>query len=123
MIVAGVGFRKGTSADEVEEVVRLALAASKVARIDVLATEVEKAKEPAVAEVAKRLAVALVTCHASELEGVVVPTPSMRVVIAKGVPSISEASAIVAAGRNARLLGARVATAGATCALAEGEGR
>jgi cobalt-precorrin 5A hydrolase len=42
---------------------------------------------------------------------------------AKGLPSIAEASAIVVAGRNARLLGARVATERATCAIATGEGR
>ena len=42
---------------------------------------------------------------------------------AKGLPSIAEASAIVVAGRNARLLGARVATERATCAIATGDGR
>jgi cobalt-precorrin 5A hydrolase len=41
----------------------------------------------------------------------------------KGVPSIAEASALVTAGRNARLLGTRVATQQATCAIAVGEGR
>ena len=50
-------------------------------------------------------------------------TPSKLVLEAKGVPSIAEASALVVAGRNARLLGARVATERATCAIAMGEGR
>ena len=50
-------------------------------------------------------------------------TPSKLVLETKGVPSIAEASALSAAGRNARLLGTRVATAGATCAIAIGEGR
>ena len=42
---------------------------------------------------------------------------------AKGVPSIAEASALVAAGHGARLLGTRVATSRATCAIAVGDGR
>jgi cobalt-precorrin 5A hydrolase len=50
-------------------------------------------------------------------------TPSKFVLEAKGLPSIAEASAIVVAGRNGRLLGARVATERATCAIATGEGR
>ena len=50
-------------------------------------------------------------------------TPSKFVLEAKGLPSIAEASAIVVAGRNARLLGARVATERATCAIATGDGR
>jgi len=50
-------------------------------------------------------------------------SPSKLVLEAKGVPSIAEASALVVAGRNARLLGTRVATAQATCAIAVGDGR
>ena len=50
-----------------------------------------------------------------------VPTPSQRTTQAKGVPSIAEAAALVAAGRNGRLLGRRIATRQATCAIAIGE--
>jgi len=46
----------------------------------------------------------------------------LRVQEIKGVPSIAEASALVAAGSNARLLGARVAANRITCAIAIGEG-
>jgi cobalt-precorrin 5A hydrolase len=49
-------------------------------------------------------------------------TRSLRVQAIKGVPSIAEASALVAAGLNARLLGARVAANKVTCAIAVGEG-
>ena len=49
-------------------------------------------------------------------------TRSPRVQAIKGVPSIAEASALVAAGRNARLLGARVSANKVTCAIAIGEG-
>jgi cobalt-precorrin 5A hydrolase len=49
-------------------------------------------------------------------------TISLKVEALKGVPSIAEASALVAAGRNARLLGARIAAGNATCAIAIGDG-
>ena len=127
MIVAGVGFRRGTSADEIERVVRLALGLHELPteRLQAIATESEKALEPALPEVARRLAVPLVACTALDLDRVagLVLTPSMFALKAKGLPSIAEASAIVVAGRNARLLGARVATERATCAIATGDGR
>jgi cobalt-precorrin 5A hydrolase len=127
MIVAGVGFRGGTSADEIERVVRLALSTFEVAveRLEAMATESEKASEPAPPEAARRLGVPLIACTATELAGVAgrVVTTSKRVLQAKGVPSIAEASALVVAGRNARLLGRRIATGRATCAIATGDGR
>jgi len=127
MIVAGVGFRRGTPADEIERVVRLALGRHELPaeRLEALATESEKAAEPAFPEAAARFSVRPVACTTAELGRAAgqVLTRSQRVLQAKGVPSIAEASAIVAAGRNARLLGARVATERATCAIATGEGR
>jgi cobalt-precorrin 5A hydrolase len=127
VIVAGVGCRRGTSADEIERVVRLALGMHKLSteRLQAIATESEKATEPAFPEAARRLSVQLVACTALDLDRVAgqVLTPSRFALAAKGLPSIAEASAIVVAGRNARLLGARVATERATCAIATGEGR
>lgn len=127
MIVAGVGFRRGTSADEIERVVRLALGLHHLPaeRLDALATETEKATEPAFPEAAARFSVQPVACAAADLDRLAgqVLTRSKHVLQAKGLPSIAEASAIVVAGRNARLLGARVATERATCAIATGDGR
>jgi cobalt-precorrin 5A hydrolase len=127
MIVAGVGFRCGASADEIEKVVRLALGVFELAaeRLDSLATESAKATEPAFAEVAQRLSAKVTACTLEDLDRVAgqVLTPSKLVLESKGVPSIAEASALVVAGRNARLLGTRVATAQATCAIAIGDGR
>lgn len=127
MIVAGVGCRSGASAEEIEQVVRLALDTFKlpVERLDALATESAKATEPALVEAARRLAVTLSACTLDDLDRVAgrVLTPSKLVLETKGVPSIAEASALVIAGRNARLLGTRVASARATCAIAIGEGR
>jgi cobalt-precorrin 5A hydrolase len=127
MIVAGIGSRRETGADELEKVVRMALDMYRVPaeRLEALATESEKATMPAFIEAARRLSVRLVACTVEDLDRVagLVLTPSKLVLETKGVPSIAEASALIAAGRDARLLGTRVATAGATCALAVGEGR
>jgi cobalt-precorrin 5A hydrolase len=127
MIVAGIGSRRETGADELEKVVRMALDMYRVPaeRLEALATESEKATMPAFIEAARRLSVRLVACTVEDLDRVagLVLTPSKLVLETKGVPSIAEASALIAAGRDARLLGTRVATAGATCAIAVGEGR
>jgi cobalt-precorrin 5A hydrolase len=127
MIVAGVGCRRKVTADELEEVVHMALGAFHLpaGRLDVVATELAKAADPVFAEVARRLSAKLVACAVDDLGRVAdqVPTPSRPALEAKGVPSIAEASALVAAGRNGRLLGARVATARVTCAIAVGDGR
>lgn len=127
MIVAGVGSRRGTEADELERVVRMALDMYRMPaeRLEALATESEKATAPAFLEAARRLSVRLVACTIEDLDRVAgqVLTPSKLVLETRGVPSIAEASALVVAGRNARLLGTRVATTGATCAIAIGDGR
>ncbi|WP_428671506.1 cobalamin biosynthesis protein [Reyranella sp.] len=127
MIVAGIGCRREITADDLEKVVRRALGMFDLPadRLDAVATESDKATDPAFAEVSRRLSAELVACTVDELEevGGQVLTRSNRVLEAKGVPSIAEASALVAAGRNARLLGARVATMLATCAIARGDGR
>lgn len=127
MIVAGIGCRRDTSAEEVERVVRLALGMFRLApeRLDALATESDKALETGLVEAARLLSVKLVACTVSDLDRVAgkVLTPSLLVLATKGVPSIAEASALVVAGQNARLLGTRVATERATCAIAIGDGR
>ena len=127
MIVAGVGFRRDTSADEIERVIQMALGMFRLApeRLDAIATESEKATDPAISEAARRLSATLVACTIDDLDRVAgqILTPSKLVLETKGVPSIAEGAALVVAGRNARLLGTRVATAGATCAIAIGDGR
>src|SRR5262245_43282013 len=127
MIAAGVGFRSDTSADEIERVVRLALGIFQLPaeRLDAIATEQAKAGDPAFPEAARRLSVRLMACTVDDLDRVSgqVLSPSKLVLETKGVPSIAEASALVGAGRNGRLLGTRVATASATCAIAIGDGQ
>jgi cobalt-precorrin 5A hydrolase len=126
MIVAGLGFRRGTSTEELERVVRLALGSFEVPAdcLQAIATEADKATEPSLPELGRRMSAAIVACSLRELAGMAgrIPSPSRRVTEAKGVPSIAEAAALVAAGRNGRLLGKRIATPRATCAIAIGEG-
>ena len=127
MIVAGVGFRRDVTADEIERVVRLALDVFRLPaeRLEIVATESVKATDPAFSEAVRRLAATLVACTVDDLDRVAgrVLTLSKLVLETKGVPSIAEASALVVAGRNGRLLGTRVATEHATCAIAIGDGR
>jgi len=104
----------------------IALASFGIARekLDAVATETTKADERGIADAAQLLSVRLVRCLTADLDRAAdkVMTRSSRVQALKGVPSIAEASALVAAGRNARLLGARLATEKVTCAIAISEG-
>ena len=82
MIVAGVGCRSETPADELERVVRMALGLFDlpVERLDALATASERATERAFAEAARRLSVKWVACTVDDLDRVAgrVLTPSRR---------------------------------------------
>lgn len=125
MIAAGVGSRRNVSADEIEAAVHLALRSFSVAAssLEILATEREKAGTAVYVEAARRLGLTLIGVSSGDLGHAAdrVLTRSARVLEAKGVPSIAEAAALCAAGAHARLLGARVATARATCAIAVGD--
>jgi cobalt-precorrin 5A hydrolase len=127
MIVAGVGCRRGTPPEEIAEAIERALTAFGLTggQPDLIATEAGKAEEPGVADAARRMGVGLVACAVDEMRAVShrALTVSARVAAIKGVPSVAETAALVAAGRDSRLLGPRVATANATCAIAVGEGR
>jgi len=126
MIVAGIGCGRGVRSEDIVSLVRAMLAAFGIARenLDAIATEASKADECGIANAARSLSVRLVRCSLADLEGVArkVVTRSARVQALKGVPSIAEASALVVAGDNARLLSARVAANKVTCAIAISEG-
>lgn len=126
MIVAGIGCRKGTSSAAIEDAVTAALAACGLARtrLDALATHATKRDEPGLRELAELWQLRLLAFTAEEMtrHAPNVETVSQRVVELMGVPSVAEAAALAAAGRGAHLLTARVNNAGATCAIAEGEG-
>ncbi|WP_244534606.1 cobalamin biosynthesis protein [Hyphomicrobium sp. CS1GBMeth3] len=126
MLACGIGCRRGTPAEEIEAAISAAWASLGYAgEIAVLATEVSKTEEPGLREAARRLGVALVAFSAEELRSVAgsILTFSKAALQHKGTPSVAEASALLAAGKNARLLGPRWAGPTTTCALAVGDGR
>jgi cobalt-precorrin 5A hydrolase len=121
-LVAGIGFRRGTGTEEILALVRRALgdAAPAGAALAGLATAGDRAGDPAFTEAARALGVpgrglgpdALAAADARCL------TRSPRVEALRGVGSLAEAAALALAGPGGRLLGPRIASAGATCALA-----
>jgi cobalt-precorrin 5A hydrolase len=126
MIVAGIGCGRGTPSADVVRLISTALSSFGIAqdKLSAIATETSKASEAGIVDAARSLSVPVVRCPVADLGRVAdqVVTRSSRVQAIKGVPSIAEASALVAAGHNARLLGARVAANKVTCAIAIGEG-
>jgi cobalt-precorrin 5A hydrolase len=126
MIAAGIGCRRGAPVEEVAAALSQAQAAFGVADADiaVLATVASKADEPSIQALARQLGLRLQVFSKERLGAVAdkIASSSQRVLQLVGVESVAEAAALVAAGRNARLLGPRIATGAATCALAEGDG-
>ena len=126
MIVAGIGCGRGTSSEDIVSLIFAALSNFGIARenLTAIATETSKADEHGIAGAARSLSIPVLRCPVAELGRVAdqVLKHSLRVQAIKGVPSIAEAAALVAAGSNARLLGARVAANKVTCAIAVGEG-
>jgi cobalt-precorrin 5A hydrolase len=126
MIAAGIGCRRGTSVEELEAALNQAQMTFGVrdADIAVLATLASKVDEPSIQAVARLRGLRLQALSKERLGAVAdkVASSSERVRQLVGVDSVAEAAALAAAGRNARLLGPRIATATTTCALAEGDG-
>jgi cobalt-precorrin 5A hydrolase len=120
MMVAGVGCRRGTSADAIESAIMAALAQAGLAshKIDLLATAAFKGDEPGIAAAATARGVPLILVAQADLERVGGATHSQRVAGLVGVGSVAEAAALAAGGPAARLLVARIAVGPATCALA-----
>lgn len=122
MIVAGVGCRAGASAGEIDAAIELALDRAGVAasEMEMIATSVAKGIEPGIAAVASQRGVKLVIVPQTDFEaaGARTATRSERVLALTGVPSVSEAAALAAAGANSQLIAPRVALGPATCALA-----
>jgi cobalt-precorrin 5A hydrolase len=126
MIVAGIGCGRETSSEDIVGLIFVALSSFGIApeNLMAIATETSKADQHGIGGAARSLSIPIVRCPIADLGRVAdrVLTRSLRVEAIKGVPSIAEASALVAAGANARLLGARVAANKVTCAIAIGEG-
>ena len=121
MIVAGVGYRNAASADDIDAVVRRAMATASVPAIDGLAVPAFKEMDIAAAAcVAKAFGVRLMRMTDADLAKA---APNCVTAMSHAMPgcgsaSVAEAAALAAAGPGACLLLARIADARATCALA-----
>ncbi|AMN43904.1 cobalamin (vitamin B12) biosynthesis CbiG protein [Rhodoplanes sp. Z2-YC6860] len=122
MIVAGIGCKAGASAQEIEAAIGAALSQAGLASgaLGLIATSHAKSSEPGIAAAATGRGLKMVVVLQVDLvaAGARALTRSERVLAMTGVPSVSEAAALAAAGPGARLIAPRVAVGPATCALA-----
>jgi len=118
VIVAGLGFRRGCTADDIVQAVRSAQDRAGCAAA-LLAAPDWKRSEPGLHAAALRLGLPLAFVDVAALHAVqpACPTRSAVAERATGVASVAEGTALAASG--GRLLLARIAQGGATCALAE----
>lgn len=126
MIVAGIGCRRGTTAQEIDAAIDAALAEAGKPReaLICIATSDGKGAEPGIIEATAGRGLQLVLVKPAELEaaGPRTQSSSPRVKELFGVPSVAEAAALAAAGPNAALLVPRIVLGPATCALAAADG-
>ncbi|MBO0132739.1 cobalamin biosynthesis protein [Agrobacterium burrii] len=119
VIVAGIGCRKGAASDAIITAIRTAELTLGMT-VDSLATASLKAGEAGLAEAAKALSLSLEIVTQKRLEAVAAETMtfSQASLDHAGTPSVSEASALAAAGENARLVSPRLVVGDVTVAIA-----
>ena len=126
MIVAGIGSRKGVTASDVRAAIETALEAHGLAMtaLSALATSEIKRDEQAIFLAGRDLDLPVLIISDNALQAVSSSTISRSEVsqAQAGTPSVSEASALAAAGRGAELLGPRTVLGSVTCAIALGGG-
>ncbi|WP_240782544.1 cobalamin biosynthesis protein [Roseococcus sp. SYP-B2431] len=118
-LVAGIGCRRGATAEDVLAAIDAAMAATGRARqaLACLATIPQKAEEAGIAAAARQLGIGLtIVDNAADFAG---PTESRCSRATTGLGSVAESAALAAAGSGAHLLAPRSSTSRATCALAE----
>ena len=123
MIVAGIGCKRGTTAEKIEAAIDAALHEAGAPReaLGLIATSDGKGSEIGIIQAAagRGLQLVLVKPAALEAAGPRTQSSSPRVKELFGVPSVAEAAALAAAGPEAALLVPRVIVGPATCALAD----
>lgn len=119
MIVAGIGCRKGVSAEAIMAALDQVSKAQRV-KVDFIATAPIKADEPALLEAATLLNMAFVVVAQADFEQAASRTQTRSAVSQKqaGSPSLSEASALAALGPSSRLIAPRVVIGDITVAIA-----
>ncbi|MGU3452765.1 cobalamin biosynthesis protein [Methylobacterium sp. 391_Methyba4] len=122
LLVAGIGFRRGTDADEIAALIERALAALGADRssLTAVATAADRAAEPAIRAATARFGLSPQPVAAAALQArdAEIVTRSARIEQLRGVGSLAEATALASAGPQSRLALPRITSAGATCALA-----
>ncbi|OWK21575.1 cobalamin biosynthesis protein CbiG [Mesorhizobium amorphae CCBAU 01583] len=122
MMVAGIGSRKGVNASEVLAAIETALEAHGLATtaLSALATASLKRDEPAIFSAGRDLALPVIVVADDALAAASSGTLSRSELSQAhaGTPSVSEASALAAAGKGAKLLGPRTVLGAVTCAIA-----
>ena len=118
MRVAGFGFRQDAGTDSLAA----ALALTGAHSVTHLATLASKSELSAMQGLAKNLDLPIISVAKGALTHVPVVTRSEKSIEIRGTGSVAEASALAAAGENARLVVLRVVSPDgmATCAIAEG---
>ncbi|MBZ9885899.1 cobalamin biosynthesis protein [Mesorhizobium sp. CA10] len=122
MMVAGIGSRKGVTAGDVRAAIETALEAHglTMTALSALATGEIKRDEPAIFLAARDLDLPVLVISDAALQSVSSGTVSRSDAsqAQAGTPSVSEASALAAAGKGANLLGPRIVLGPVTCAIA-----
>ena len=119
--VAGFGFRAGATLESLRSALYMASNGSAVT-ITALATAADKARHPALIELAGELALPLIAVPLAQLteSSAAAALPNSRIPERYGARSLAESSALAAAGQGAQLLAARAVSADnmATAAIA-----
>jgi cobalt-precorrin 5A hydrolase len=125
MIVAGLGYRKGVTAEDIEAALIAALSCQLPAgeTLDCMAAPARKAQERGFVEAALARGVRIVAISPLALEAVRARalSCSARSLAVMHVPSVAECAALAAGGDAARLIAPRLAVGPVTCALALNE--
>ena len=124
-IAIGIGCRKECYVAEIIDLIHTALEKSDIiiSEVAVIATAWAKDEAGAIINAADALDLPLVVIPREKCEEVanMAETVSQKVVELFAVPSVAEVAALAAAGKNPKLLCARVNSASATCAIAIGD--
>lgn len=122
MIIAGIGSRKGVNVEDVLAAIETAVEAHGLAMsaLSALATATLKQDEEAIPAAGRALSVPVIIVDDATLQAAEPGTLSKSDLsqAVAGTPSVSEAAALAAAGKGAKLLGPRTVVGPVTCALA-----
>lgn len=117
-LVLGIGCSSGATVDDIQALVRAALAeaGASVESVSAIASVDVKQNEPGLLDFADRWHLPLRWFSAMQLRGVAVPTPSAAVAAAVGTPSVAEAAALLESG--GKLVVSKRVSANVTAAVA-----